>query len=404
VNLPFFIAKRYLFSKHTTNAVNLITGISVLGVAVGAAAMIIVLSAFNGLETLIRGFYNTFDPDLKIELVEGKNTAFDDDIGRQIAQTPFVEAYSFILEEKALFRANDREFIATLKGVDKHYLKVTEFESALLHGEFFPSEPEEDLAILGSGVAYHMGISKINMSTVIEVFVPKANSSILDPMNAVNTRQIYPIGIFSIQPDFDVKYTIVPLQMVQQIVDFETPRFSSIEVKGVEGADIEKLQESLQVTLGKNFKVLNRDQQQVSIYKVLQTEGLATYLILAFILMVSSFGILGANIMLTLDKKEDIKTLWAMGADENLVRKIFFTEGLLTSLIGGIGGLLLGTLIVAIQIQTGIISLGEGYVVDAYPVELRLENFSLVLITVVVLGFLVSIISTRKLNKKSLLD
>ena len=160
----------------------------------------------------------------------------------------------------------------------------------------------------------------------------------------------------------------------------------------------------MQTVLGENFKVLNRDQQQVSIYKVLKTEGLATYLILAFILMVSSFGILGANIMLTLDKKEDIKTLWAMGADENLVRKIFFTEGLLTSFIGGIGGLLLGTLVVVIQKATGIISLGQGYVVDAYPVELRLGNFSLVLITVVVLGFLVSIISTRKLNKKSLLN
>lgn len=403
MNLPFFIAKRYLFSKHTTNAVNLITGISVLGVAVGAAAMIIVLSAFNGLETLIRGFYNTFDPDLKIELAEGKNSAFDDDLGKRIAQTPFVEAYAFILEEKALFRANDREFIATLKGVDKTYLKVTEFESALLHGEFFPSEPEEDLAILGSGVAYHMGISKINMNTVIEVFVPKANGSILDPINAVNTRRIYPIGIFSIQPDFDVKYTMVPLRLVQQIVDIETPRFSSIEIKGTADANLDELQESLQEALGSAFKVLNRDQQQVSIYKVLQTEGLATYLILAFILMVSSFGILGANIMLTLDKKEDIKTLWAVGADESLVRKIFFTEGLLTSFIGGIGGLLLGTSIVAIQKLTGIISLGEGYAVKAYPVELRLENFLLVLVTVVVLGFLVSVISTRKLNKKSLL-
>lgn len=403
MNLSFFIAKRYLFSKHTTNAVNLITGISVLGVAVGAAAMIIVLSAFNGLETLIRGFYNTFDPDLKIELAEGKNSAFDDDLGKRIAQTPFVEAYAFILEEKALFRANDREFIATLKGVDKTYLKVTEFESALLHGEFFPSEPEEDLAILGSGVAYHMGISKINMNTVIEVFVPKANGSILNPTNAVNTRRIYPIGIFSIQPDFDVKYTMVPLRLVQQIVDIETPRFSSIEVKGTADANLDELQESLQETLGSAFKVLNRDQQQVSIYKVLQTEGLATYLILAFILMVSSFGILGANIMLTLDKKEDIKTLWAVGADESLVRKIFFTEGLLTSFIGGIGGLLLGTSIVAIQKLTGIISLGEGYAVEAYPVELRLENFLLVLVTVVALGFLVSVISTKKLNKKSLL-
>lgn len=371
---------------------------------VGAAAMIIVLSAFNGLETLIRGFYNTFDPDLKIELVEGKNLAFDQELANSIAETPFVEAYSFILEEKALLRANNREFIATLKGVDKNYLRVTNFENALMHGEFFPSEPEEDLTILGAGVAYHLGISKINMKTVLEVFVPKADANILDPMQAVNTRRIFPIGIFSIQPDFDVKYTMVPISLVQEIVDAETPRFSSIEIKATPEGDIEELQESLSDRLGDDFKVLNRDQQQVSIYKVLKTEGLATYLILAFILMVSSFGILGANIMLTLDKKEDIKTLWAMGADETLTRKIFFTEGLLTSFIGGLGGIALGVLIVFIQKTTGFISLGEGYVVNAYPVELRLENFLLVLVTVVVLGFLVSIVSTRRLNKKNLLN
>ncbi|MCT4623264.1 MAG: FtsX-like permease family protein [Schleiferiaceae bacterium] len=404
MNFPFFIAKRYLFSRHTTNAVNIITGISVLGVAVGAAAMIIVLSAFNGLETLIRGFYNTFDPDFKIELAEGKNIPFDEEIRNEIIRIPHVENCSYVLEEKALLRANDREFIATLKGVDHHYLRVTDFEHALAHGEFFPSQPEEDLAILGSGVAYHLGISKINMNTLVEVFVPKADANILDPSQAVNTRIIYPIGIFSIQPDFDVKYTVVPINLVQQLVDISEPRFSSLEVKAGPEADLPLLEEELQQTLGNNFKVLNRDEQQVSIYKVLKTEGLATYLILAFILMVSSFGILGANIMLVLDKKEDIKTLWALGADEKLVRKIFFTEGILTSFVGGIGGLILGTLIVMLQKLTGIISLGDGYVVEAYPVELRWSDFSLVLITVVILGILVSVISTQKLKKKNLLD
>jgi len=373
-----------------------------LGVAVGAAAMIVVLSAFNGLESLIRGFYNTFDPDLKIELVEGKNLAFDDDIKHRIERTPQVESASFVLEEKALFRANNKEFIATLKGVDGNYLKVTDFENALLQGEFFPPKPDEDLAIVGMGVAYHLGISQINMNTAIEVFVPKADVSMANPMNAVNTQYIYPIGLFSIQPDFDVKYTIVPIQFVQKLVNTKEMRFSSIEVKCTDGGDVEQLKEDLQKTLGADFKVLNRDEQQVSIYKVLKTEGLATYAILAFILMVSSFGILGANIMLVLDKKQDIKTLWAMGADDKSVRKVFFLEGLLTSLLGGIGGIILGILIILLQITTGIISLGEGYVVDAYPVELHFNDITLVLVTVVMLGFLVSILSTRKLTKASI--
>ena len=402
MNFPFFIAKRYLFSKHTTGAVNIITGLSMLGVAVGAAAMIVVLSAFNGLETLIRGFYNTFDPDLKIELVEGKNLAFDEEIKHRIERTPHVENASFVLEEKALFRANKKEFIATLKGVDGNYLKVTDFENALLNGEFFPPNTDDDFAIVGMGVAYHLGISKINMKTSIEVFVPKVDASIANPMNAVSTQYIYPIGLFSIQPDFDVKYTIVPIRFVQGLVNTKEPRFSSIEIKGIENADIDQLQEDLQETLGADFKVLNRDEQQVSIYKVLKTEGLATYAILAFILMVSSFGILGANIMLVLDKKQDIKTLWAMGADDKSVRKIFFLEGLLTSLLGGIGGIVLGVLIIVLQITTGVVSLGDGYVVDAYPVELRFNDIALVLVTVVTLGFLVSVLSTRKLTKASI--
>ena len=402
MNFPFFIAKRYLFSKHTTGAVNIITGLSMLGVAVGAAAMIVVLSAFNGLETLIRGFYNTFDPDLKIELAEGKNLTFDEDIRNRIERTPHVDYLSFILEEKALLRANKKEYIATLKGVDKNYLRVTDFENALVVGEFFPAQPEEDLAIIGYGVAYHLGISKINMNTAIEVFVPKINASALDPANAVSAKFIYPIGLFSIQPDFDAKYVVVPIEFVQSLVNTKDSKFSSIELKATENADIEQLQKDLQETLGKDFKVLNRDQQQVSIYKVLKTEGLATYAILAFILMVSSFGILGANIMLVLDKKQDIKTLWAMGADDNSVRKIFFLEGLLTSLLGGIGGVILGVLIIVLQLFTGIVGLGEGYVVNAYPVELRFNDITLVLFTVIFLGFLVSVLSTRKLSKANI--
>ncbi len=402
MNFPFFIARRYLFSKHTTGAVNIITGLSMLGVAVGAASMIVVLSAFNGLETLIRGFYNTFDPDLKIELAEGKNLTFDEEIKNRIERTPNVEYLSFVLEEKALLRSNGKEYIATLKGVDKNYLRVTDFENALLVGEFFPAQPEEDLAIVGYGVAYHLGISKINMNTAIEVFVPKANANVLDPSNAFSTQYIYPIGLFSIQPDFDAKYVIVPIEFVQGLVSSKEARFSSIEIKSTENSNVEQLQKDLQETLGTDFKVLNRDEQQVSIYKVLKTEGLATYAILAFILMVSSFGILGANIMLVLDKKQDIKTLWAMGADDNSVRKVFFLEGLLTSLLGGIGGVLLGILIIGLQITTGIVSLGDGYVVDAYPVELRFNDIALVLVTVVALGFLVSVLSTRKLSKASI--
>lgn len=403
MNLPFFIARRYLFSRQTTNAVNIITGVSMLGVSIGAAAMIVVLSAFNGLENLIRSFYNTTDPDFRIELVEGKNFIYDEDLNTRIRDVQGVKDASYVLEEKALFRYQGKEFIATLKGVDAHYLEVTNFEDALVHGEFFVPGVDENLAIVGMGVAYHLGISRINMNDPIEIHMPRANASILDPMSAVSSELIYPMGLFSVQPDMDIKYVLVPLPFLQRMSDVKSSRLSSIEVSVVDAKDSKDIKERLQNTLGADFTVLDRDEQQMAIFKVLKTEGLATYLILAFIVLVSSFGILGSNTMLILDKKEDIKTLWAMGADDRLTRRIFFMEGLITSLLGGLGGIALGVIIVLVQQYFGLVGLGDGYVLDSYPVELRFDDFVLILATVVFLGLLVSVISTLKLKKKSLI-
>ena len=283
MNFPFFIAKRYLFSKQTTNAVNIITGVSMLGVAIGAAAMIVVLSAFNGLENLIRGFYNTTDPDFRIELVEGKTFFYSDSLQQSLNSVEGAEIFSFVLEEKALFRYQNKEFIATLKGVDENYLRVTDFENALIHGEFFTPDSDENLAIVGMGVAYHLGISRINMTDPVEIYVPKANADVFDPMNAVSNTVIFPIGLFSVQPDIDVKYVLVPLRFVQRLSDINKPRLSSIEVLMADNANRNEVQLNLENKLGDGFKVLNRDEQQMAIFKVLKTEGFATYLILAFI-------------------------------------------------------------------------------------------------------------------------
>ena len=371
------------------------------GVAVGAAAMIVVLSAFNGLENLIRSFYNTTDPDFRIELVEGKTFFYSDEFDQALASVEGVENFSYVLEEKALFRYHNKEYIATLKGVDENYLKVTDFENALVHGEFFAPDSDENLAIVGMGVAYHLGLSRINMTDPLEIYVPRANASVFDPMNAVNNSLIFPMGLFSVQPDIDVKYVLVPLPFVQRLSDTKNKRISSVEVLMHQNSDVDLVQERIREKVGDRFKILNRDEQQIAIFKVLKTEGFATYLILAFIVMVSSFGILGSNTMLILDKKEDIKTLWALGANDQMTRKIFFTEGLITSLVGGLGGLILGVLIVWVQKMFGLVGLGEGYVLDAYPVDLRLDDFFLVLGTVVALGLMVSFVSTFKLKKKN---
>lgn len=397
MNFPFFIAKRYLFSKHTTNAVNIITGVSLLGVAVGAAAMIIVLSGFNGLENLIRGFYNTFDPDVKIELVQGKNFEVDASLIDKINKVEGVRECAVVLEEKALFRYQDREFIATIKGVDEHYLEVTNFEKGLVAGEFFPPNETENIGILGAGIAYHLGISKVNYQNPVELYVPKSDASILDPNGAISQHMLYPIGLFSVQPEFDLKYAIVPLRYAQSLTHLEG-HASLLELDLNETADQKEVFGQLENILGEGFEILDRDAQNKDVFKVLKTEGLATYLVLAFIILIASFGILGSNTMLVLDKREDIKTLWHLGASEKHVKRIFFTEGILTSFIGGVIGVGLGIGIVLAQQQFGLVSLGEGYVVNAYPVELRFQDFFLVISTVFGLGLLSSLISVWRLS------
>lgn len=401
MNFPFFIAKRYLFSRHTTNAVNILTGISLLGVAVGAAAMIVVLSGFNGLENLIRGFYNTFDPDLKAELVVGKTFKIDSTKINKIHALEPVNACSFILEEKALFRFQNKEFIATLKGVDENYLNVTHFEKGLVAGEFFPPGTDENLGILGMGVAYHLGISKINYQTAIELYVPRSDASITNPNNAISNYSFFPVGLFSVQPEFDVKYTIVPIDFARSLTN-QPNKASSIEIDLDSLAEVDEVKQEIQAILGENFNVLNRNEQQKEVFKVLQSEGFMTYLVLAFIVMIASFGILGSNTMLVIDKREDIKTLWHMGANEKLIKRIFFTEGIITSLLGGLSGITLGVLIVLAQQQWGLVSIGENYIVDAYPVTLKIDDLILVLSTVVILGLVSSAISTLRLKLKNL--
>ncbi|MDX5326758.1 MAG: ABC transporter permease [Bacteroidota bacterium] len=400
MNLPFFIAKRYLFSKKKTNAVNLITGVSILGITVGTAAMIIVLSAFNGLEDLVRSFYDTFDPDLKVELVKGKNWQWTDDQAAKLEQVEGIDAYSLVLEEKALLRYRDKEFIATLKGVDGNYLRATQFEDALIRGEFFVQE-DTRAAIPGLGVSYHLSLSSKVDRQPIDVYVPRDDfSPMLDPTAAFTTETLNPVGTFSVQPDFDVKYVITPLAFVRGLVGKD--KISAIEVKVAQGADEESVRHSLETVMGSKFTVKTRDEQQATLFRVMKTEGLVTFLILAFILAIASFTILGSLTMLILDKKEDIITLWNLGADERFLKRTFMLEGLLIAGIGAGTGLILGLGIVWAQQNYGLIQLGQGYAMEAYPVALRLMDFVKVMVTVMGISLAITMVATRRLKVERL--
>lgn len=396
MNFSLFIARRYLFAKKSTNAVNLITAISAVSVMIAAAAMIIVLSAFNGLESLVKSFYDTFDPDLKIQAVEGKSFLSADISDAIFLDNSDISSHSRILEEKALLRFREREFIAVLKGVDSNYIHTTGISAGISHGQWLP-DYVHPTAVVGQGVAIYLSLGSLRLAETIQAYVPKTGSfNELDPMNSLSIEHLNPVGVFSVQPEFDSKYVLVPLPVAAHLFDREG-QLTSIEVKVKEGR-VNQVQKYLQSKLGEGFSVLTRDEQQVAIFKVLRSEGMITFLILAFILIIASFGIIGSNILLIIEKQGDIKTLRSMGASLRMVKRIFLVEGLLISLGGAFIGLLLGIAIVVLQDQFGLVGLGDGYAVQAYPVELRWTDFLLIGTTVTAVGAMVSAVSVRRIS------
>ena len=368
-----------------------------LGVAVGTAAMIAVLSGFNGLESLIRSFYNTFDPDLKIIAVQGKYLPDDTTQFEFLNALHGVENYSLILEDKALLKFRDKEFIATIKGVDTKYQVVTKFTNAIINGSYFGNMTDE-VGVLGVGVAYHLNLLRLDFVDPIQIYVPKPDYKIgLDPMQSVRMQRLYPIGTFSVQPDYDVKYVVTPLAFARNLFERQSG-ITSVEVKLAGDVDLKTVQEDIANKLGPGYKVLNRNEQQITIFRVMQIEGMATFLILAFILTIASFGIIGTLIMLVLEKRGDINTLRSMGATTQFIKKVFLQQGLLISFIGCGLGVLLGILLVLAQEQLGFITLGQGYALDNYPVELRFEDIAKVFVTIMAIGSLISWVAVRRIK------
>ncbi len=407
MNVSTFIARRYFFAKSTRNAVNIISGISILGILVGTLALIVVLSAFNGLENLVTGFYDTFDPDLKITPKTGK---FFDENPAQISElrnTEGVREVSKILEERVLLTFNDKEYIATLKGVDENYREVTRIGEAITHGEYF-SGPTRDAvatsqtaprAVLGAGVNYFLGYSRIDFENPINVFVPKIEASASDFADAFSSELLYPSGIFSVQPEFDEKYVLASMDYVSKLLN-RPDQLSSIELKINDFASVNSVKKSLKKIVGDNFEIKDRQEQQAVFLKVMKSESLFTFLVFALILGIASFTIMGSLSMMMLDKKEHLRTLWAVGTDIETLRRIFFKEGLIISAVGAVFGLLLGIGIVLLQQHFGIISLGQGYVVDSYPMVLKIKDVLLVFGTVAVLCGSVSWLTSRRLGER----
>jgi lipoprotein-releasing system permease protein len=397
MRLPHFIAKRYLFAKKSHNVINIISFISMAGIVVGSMGLIIVLSVFNGFGDLVISLYNSFDPDIRITASEGKT--FEPD-NVNISTVPGVKSVTLSLEESALIKYGDQQFIATIKGVDSSFLNTTSLRDKIVDGEPILQSGENNYAITGSTIAYYLSLSLENPFNVLNVYVPKKGKpvSLVNPDEAFNNRVIRPSGVFAIQQDFDSKYVLVPLRFARDIIG-EPKRVSSMEVMLHPGTDAGQVAEAIQQQLGKTFKAETRLQQHAMLYRILKFEKWAVYMILTFIIIIAVFNIIGSLSILIIEKKKDIGILRSLGANTFQIRNIFVAEGILITMFGAVTGIALGGLVCFLQMEFGLIKLenAESFVIDSYPVAMKTLDFIGVFLTVFVIGAIASLYTSRKL-------
>jgi lipoprotein-releasing system permease protein len=400
MNFPFYIARRYLISKKSRQAINIITLISIIGVSVGTMGLIIVLSVFNGFEQLIVSLYNSFDPDISISIKEGKVFRLGDVPVNDIKRIKGVAHFTEVLEENALIRYGEKQNICTLKGVSGDFAAMTGVDTMMTEGELLLEKDSINFAVPGLGIADALNISTENLFTPLDVYVPKRGKYIsMIPEEAFNHDLVRPSGVFSIQQDFDSKYVLVPVRFIRGLLNY-SDEVSSIELGLDKNAQANRVQEELKALMGDRFEVKNRQQQHELLYKIMKSEKWAVYLILTFILVIATFNVIGSLTMLILDKKRDTGILWSMGADTATLRKIFLIEGLMISLVGALTGLLLGLVICYLQQRFGLLRMGGSFVVEAYPVNMQLNDFLYVLGTVLVIGLFAAWYPAKKLIRQ----
>lgn len=401
MKLAFYIARRYLVSPKSANIVNIISAISVVGVAIGTMALIVVLSAFNGIDSFIENMLSSFDPDLKITVAEGKSFTLEDADFDAVKQLEGVARYAEVVEENAMLSYEDRLKYAVVKGVAPDYGSFSGLDSVILDdGEFFLKNSSQNFAVIGEGVRYELSVG-LSFVSPIYIHVPRKDfKTRLNIDQSLNRAHVFPAGSFSVEQEIDNKYILVPIDLARSLFEMEG-RLSSLELKLAEGADVETVKAKIQQILGPQFVVKDRYEQHEFLYRVMKSEKWSSFLILSFILVIASFNLLGSLTMIIIDKKDDIKILESMGANNKLIRQIFLFEGWLVSFSGAIGGLILGIILVWAQTQFELLKLpGDGsFALSAYPVELQLIDVSATFLIVLCIGFFAAWYPVRNLSK-----
>lgn len=405
MNFPFYIAKRYLFSKKSHNIINIISGISVAGVTIGTMALIVVLSVFNGFEELVKSLFNTFNPDLIITVAEGKTFNPSDLPSEKIKSLPGIINFSEVVEENALLKYKTEQYIVTLKGVSEEYLTNNPLDTMLIDGDFILENNVYNYTVMGYLVAYNLGIKINDFSNPVQVYVPKRTKKKLTSIEqSFNSGSLIPSAVFSVQQEIDSKYVIVPIQFARKLLDYSN-EVTSIEIRLATNADADFIQDEVQELSGDSFIVKNRFQQQELLYKIMKSEKWAIFIILSFILIIAVFNVVGSLSMLILDKRKDIAVLFSMGANEKLIKRIFLVEGLLISFSGAVIGLILGYLLCILQLEFGFIKLGadaNSFIIPYYPVKLYFADFVAVFTMVFFIGLVAAWFPVNQIANKYL--
>ena len=377
------------------HAINIISGISMVGVLIGSAALIIILSVYNGFEEVILSLYNNFTPEIKIEPRLGKTFDPTTPYFKTLHLDPRVFSYTEVLQEKALIKYDDKPFIGTIMGVSSEFLKNKQLDSTIQSGSFTLKSGGQDYAVIGSAIQSSLGINVHDQFARLQIYLPRRTSGAgTNPMDEFVVKEITPSGVFAIEQDFD-DIVITPIDFVRELLD-QPKNVSSVQINYKKGAPLLTIQEEIQKHLGNSFTVKNREQQDAALYKTLNYERWFIYMILTFVLIIAIFNIIGSLTMLVIDKKKDIAILTSLGANKQLIQGIFFCEGMMISAIGCVAGIVLGTIFCILQQQFGWVKMGSRLtVMDAYPIAFRLYDFGLVFLTVGVIAVIASGISAR---------
>lgn len=395
MNLPFFIARRYLFAKKSHNVINIISAISAAGMAIGTAALVIILSVYNGFDSLVKSMLSNVEPDLMVTPAQGKVFVPEGEAYSWLYDQESVKTICTVLQENVFVSYDGRQDIALAKGVDSIYEEESPLRNHMRSGEFVLHRGDVPLACAGAGLAYRMGINPKFVSA-LQVYYPsrKENISMANPAASVGTVKTYPSGIFSVNNELDNRLVILPIEVMRELLEY-TDEVSAVEIRMQEGTsarELKRVQKELSEKLGPGFLVKDRFQQNESLYKMMRYEKISIYLILIFVIIIIAFNIFGSLSMLIIEKEGDISTFMSMGATPSLVRRIFILEGWLISLTGLVCGLAAGIAFVLLQQQYGFIRMPGNFIVQAYPVILSWTDILIISAGVASIGYVIAVL------------